>query len=137
MLPVRRMAAEHSDGHGGAGDASARSTRSRGRGRPAPSPPPAREWWELNEQGTILRGERTGTTLRLGDQIWVRVQRVDSSRGRVDLTLAGELGSLENGQEQDKRKIGAGDVASNRYASLSLRADRAARVRVGAAAAPR
>ena len=28
-----------------------------------------------------------------------------------------------------KRKIGAGDVASNRYASLSLRADRAARVR--------
>jgi ribonuclease R len=44
-----------------------------------------RDWWELNEQGTILRGERTGATLRLGDQLDVRVVRVDSVRGRVDL----------------------------------------------------
>ena len=48
-----------------------------------------REWWELNEQGTILRGERTGATLRLGDPIEVRVARVDAIRGRVDLTPAG------------------------------------------------
>ena len=47
-----------------------------------------REWWELNEQGTILQGERTGATLRLGDPIEVRVGRVDSIRGRVDLTPA-------------------------------------------------
>jgi ribonuclease R len=45
----------------------------------------AREWWELNEQGTILQGERTGSTLRLGDHIEVRVARVDTIRGRVDL----------------------------------------------------
>jgi ribonuclease R len=44
-----------------------------------------RDWWEINEQGTILRGERTGATLRLGDQITVRVARVDTPRGRVDL----------------------------------------------------
>ncbi|HST56074.1 MAG TPA: RNB domain-containing ribonuclease [Solirubrobacteraceae bacterium] len=44
-----------------------------------------RDWWELNEQGTILRGERSGQTLRLGDQIEVRVARVDTARGRVDL----------------------------------------------------
>jgi len=44
-----------------------------------------RDWWELNEQGTILSGERTGTTLRLGDAIEVRVARVDTPRGRVDL----------------------------------------------------
>jgi ribonuclease R len=44
-----------------------------------------RDWWEINEQGTILRGERTGTTLRLGDPIAVRVARVDTPRGRVDL----------------------------------------------------
>jgi exoribonuclease R len=44
-----------------------------------------REWWELNEQGTILYGERTGATLRLGDAVEVRVARVDSVRGRVDL----------------------------------------------------
>jgi ribonuclease R len=59
MLPVRRMSG--SDG---------------------------REWWELNEQGTILQGERSGATLRLGDAIDVRVARVDVARGRVDLLPA-------------------------------------------------
>ncbi len=49
----------------------------------------AREWWELNEQGTILQGERTGATLRLSDPVEVRVARVDSVRGRVDLLPAG------------------------------------------------
>jgi ribonuclease R len=48
-----------------------------------------RDWWELNEEGTILRGERTGTALRLGDAIEVRVARVDTIRGRVDLVPAG------------------------------------------------
>lgn len=62
MLPVRLLRAEDRDG--------------------------AREWWELNEQGTILHGERTGATLRLGDVIDVRVSRVDTIRGRVDLTPA-------------------------------------------------
>jgi ribonuclease R len=47
--------------------------------------PQGREWWEINEQGTILQGERSGATLRLGDPIAVRVARVDSIRGRVDL----------------------------------------------------
>jgi ribonuclease R len=49
----------------------------------------AREWWELNEQGTILHGEKTGATVRLGDPIEVRVARVETIRGRVDLTPAG------------------------------------------------
>jgi ribonuclease R len=56
MLPVRRMRSEE-----------------------------GRDWWELNEQETILRGERSGATLRLGDPIEVRVARVDTVRGRVDL----------------------------------------------------
>ncbi len=60
MLPVRRMR-----GEGG-----------------------MREWWELNEQGTILRGESPGSTLRLGDPVEVRVARVDVARGRVDLIPA-------------------------------------------------
>jgi ribonuclease R len=63
MLPVRRLAAARADSRG-------------------------REWWELNEEGTILRGERSGTTLRLGDPIAVRVARVDVKRGRVDLDFA-------------------------------------------------
>jgi ribonuclease R len=48
-----------------------------------------RDWWELNEQSTILRGERSGATLRLGDPVDVRVVRVDASAGRVDLAPAG------------------------------------------------
>ncbi|HTA35200.1 MAG TPA: RNB domain-containing ribonuclease, partial [Solirubrobacteraceae bacterium] len=49
------------------------------------TPSGERDWWEINEQGTILRGERTGTTLRLGDRVAVRVGRVETPRGRVDL----------------------------------------------------
>jgi exoribonuclease R len=47
-----------------------------------------REWWALNGQSTILRGERSGATLRLGDTIDVRVVRVDASAGRIDLAPA-------------------------------------------------
>jgi ribonuclease R len=43
------------------------------------------DWWELNEQGTILVGERTGQTIRLGDRVRVKVERVETARGRVDL----------------------------------------------------
>jgi ribonuclease R len=50
-----------------------------------------RDWWTLNEQATMLRGERSGAILRLGDPIDVRVVRVDASAGRVDLAPAGEL----------------------------------------------
>jgi ribonuclease R len=46
------------------------------------------DWWELNEEGTILTGERTGQTIRLGDPVRVRVERVDTARGRVDLVPA-------------------------------------------------
>jgi ribonuclease R len=59
MLPVRRMR-----GEGG------------------------RDWWELNEHETILRAERSGAAIRLGDPIEMRVARVDTVRGRVDLAPA-------------------------------------------------
>jgi ribonuclease R len=44
------------------------------------------DWWELNEEGTILTGERSGETIRLGDPMRVKVERVEAARGRVDLT---------------------------------------------------
>jgi ribonuclease R len=46
------------------------------------------DWWELNELQTILQGTRTGATIRLGDPVQVRVDRVDTARGRVDLLPA-------------------------------------------------
>jgi ribonuclease R len=47
-----------------------------------------RDWWELNEQGTILFGSRSGAAIRLGDPIDVRVARIEKIRGRVDLLPA-------------------------------------------------
>jgi ribonuclease R len=89
MLPVRRLARAMAERSGG------QSSEGKGRrgedARPIPrggARTSGREWWDLNEQGTILSGERSGTTLRLGDPITVRVTRLDLQRGRVDLDLA-------------------------------------------------
>jgi ribonuclease R len=43
------------------------------------------DWWELNEEGTILEGTSTGRAIRLGDPVRVEVDRVHAPRGRVDL----------------------------------------------------
>ncbi|MHB8533145.1 MAG: RNB domain-containing ribonuclease, partial [Solirubrobacteraceae bacterium] len=90
MLPVRLLRAPRQT----AGDRRAERDggpergRERGRGT-SRGGGTEREWWELNEEGTILHGERTGATLRLGDEVEVRVARVDAVRGRVDLEPAG------------------------------------------------
>jgi ribonuclease R len=44
-----------------------------------------RDYWLLNEEGTVLVAERSGSRLRLGDPVSVAVGRIDSPRGRVDL----------------------------------------------------
>jgi ribonuclease R len=77
MLPVRRMRAQAP----GQAPGTARGAEAGGRQQ-------AGEWWELNELGTILHGQRTGAALRLGDPLEVRVERVDAARGRVDLAPA-------------------------------------------------
>lgn len=48
------------------------------------------DWWELNEEQTMLVGSRTSQTLRLGDPVTVRVGRIEAARGRVDLYPASE-----------------------------------------------
>jgi len=50
------------------------------------------DWWELNEQATMLVGTRSGGMLRLGDPIGVRVGRIDAPRGRVDLLPTDVIG---------------------------------------------
>jgi ribonuclease R len=50
------------------------------------------DWWELNDEGTILHGTRTGNMLRLGDPLTVRVDLIDAPHGRVDLLPAGPIG---------------------------------------------
>jgi len=95
MLPVRRLRAPRVREQAGAARRRAAAERERGRSGRAGrdgrrgGPEPGREWWELNEQGTILRGERSGATVRLGDVLPVRVGRIDAVRGRVDLEQVG------------------------------------------------
>jgi ribonuclease R len=48
------------------------------------------DWWELNEEATMLVGTRSGAAIRLGDPVAVRVGRIDAPRGRVDLLPAWE-----------------------------------------------
>ena len=48
------------------------------------------DWWELNEEGTVLVGTRSGSAIRLGDLVQVRVGGIDAPRGRVDLLPAWE-----------------------------------------------
>ena len=48
------------------------------------------DWWELNEEGTMLQGAHTGRAVRLGDPVRVRVGQIDAPRGRVDLLPAWE-----------------------------------------------
>lgn len=43
-------------------------------------------WWTLNELGTALEHEGSGRRLRLGDSVEVVVDRVETTRGRVDLS---------------------------------------------------
>ena len=88
MLPVRILAAAaarrsppaNGRGPGSSGPRGSRGSQPRGGGR---------EWWELNDQGTILQGERSGSSIRLGQPLKVRVERVEAIRGRVDLAPAG------------------------------------------------
>jgi ribonuclease R len=44
------------------------------------------DWWELNELETMLVGADSGKLIRLGDAVTVQVAKVDSPRGRVDLS---------------------------------------------------
>ncbi|MBV9334369.1 MAG: RNB domain-containing ribonuclease, partial [Solirubrobacterales bacterium] len=48
------------------------------------------DWWELNEEGTMLVGTRRGGAMRLGDAVQVRIAAIDAPRGRVDLLPGGE-----------------------------------------------
>ena len=51
------------------------------------------EWFELNEQGTVLHGDE-GHTLRIGDALQVRVRGIDAPRGRVDVVFDDDVNAL-------------------------------------------
>jgi ribonuclease R len=60
--------------------------------------------FDLNETETALVGKRTGRTVRLGDPVTVRVDRVEAPRGRVDLVPASDGGEGERGRRAGPRR---------------------------------
>jgi ribonuclease R len=75
LLPVRRLRARAQEAGAGRGGEARAGERDR-------------QWWELNELQTIMQAQPSGATLRLGEQIDVRVGHVDAPRGRADLLPA-------------------------------------------------
>jgi ribonuclease R len=45
------------------------------------------DYFELNALGTALVGRRSGTAYRLGDEVSVRVEKIDRPAGKVDISL--------------------------------------------------
>jgi ribonuclease R len=68
------------------------------------------DWWELNEEETMLVGSQSGMALRLGDLVVVQVERVDAPRGRVDLSPV-ELGASLGRPDAGRRNQDAGPDA--------------------------
>ena len=128
---ARRSAADASRGALRAGSAAARGARPRRRGGGASRGARGddeREWWELNEEGTILRGRahrrRAAARRPAAGQVGAGRHAI---RGPCR-PRAGRLGSLRGeGQGQEEGRRGRRGVEPLRV--LPLRADRADRVR--------
>ena len=61
---------------------------------------PAREWggreyFQLDQSETALVGRRSGSRLAIGDPVTVRVNKIETARGRVDLLPGGEVAAAD------------------------------------------
>jgi len=65
------------------------------------------DYYHLEAGGRGLKGERTGRAFRLGDDVRVRVVRVDPDEAKIDLTLDGAADS-QGGNRQPPRPKGGG-----------------------------
>jgi ribonuclease R len=60
--------------------------------------------FDLNETEIALVGRRSRRSIRLGDPLSVRVDRVEAPRGRVDLVPAGDLAAGRPGATERRRE---------------------------------
>ena len=86
------------------------------------------DWWELNEEATMLVGTRSGGAIRLGDPVRVRVGAIDAPRGRVDLLPGLGRGLRDDGQGTQAQGS-AGRRGDEPAGVVSLQPARAVRVR--------
>ena len=63
------------------------------------------EFYHFNERDLTLRGEKSGTTFRVGQQIRIRVERADKMSGEIDFSfIPSEFDVIEKGLKQSGRK---------------------------------
>src|SRR5258708_31458674 len=65
------------------------------------------DYWELEEGGMGLVGQRTGRRWQLGDTVRVRLNRVDLTQRQIDFELLDAEGSASRGTVRAPRR-GAG-----------------------------
>jgi ribonuclease R len=61
------------------------------------------DWWEIDEKVGLIKGQRTGQKIRIGDVVRVTIARVDSARRELDLSMVQVL-TRGNGQGKEKKK---------------------------------
>ncbi|MEQ1800295.1 MAG: ribonuclease R [Gammaproteobacteria bacterium] len=71
------------------------------------------DYYHMEAGGRGLKGERTGRAFRLGDDVRVRVVRVDPDEAKIDLTLDGG-GDGQAGARPPARQKGSGPERSRR-----------------------
>jgi ribonuclease R len=57
------------------------------------------DWWDVDERGGFIRGQRTGRRIRMGDTATVRIVRVDPARRELSLAII-QLHSRIGGEVQ-------------------------------------
>ena len=70
------------------------------------------DWWEVDAKGGVIRGERTGQRIQIGDVVKTRIARVDLARRELDLTVLEVLSRGTSGTPL--KKEGANGEAAKR-----------------------
>jgi ribonuclease R len=50
------------------------------------------DWWDVDDKHGVVRGQRTGTKIGIGDQVKVMIAKVDPARRELDLAITGLIG---------------------------------------------
>ena len=64
------------------------------------------DWWDVDAKAGVIRGERTGTIMRIGDVVRCRVVRVDVPRRELDIAVFEVLSRGSKGTGKPKKDAG-------------------------------
>ncbi len=66
------------------------------------------DWWDVDSKAGVIKGQRSGTVMRIGDAVKVRIMRVDVPRRELDIVILDVLsrgtGGTGKGKHEGKPK---------------------------------